>query len=162
MDLSAIKPVKGSAEVFVITKGDTPKPENVFLKNGFLAESYNTETPMMVQGIAGSVERKKVAITRGPNTGKELMREFYDGDVKTVVTLLRDAARELEIGVSIRVIPETFATGAKKGEPNGKCTVHYLGKEAKRKRTAITSNGVPEDLDDETDENDDESNGTSE
>ncbi len=152
-----IKPVASNKSVFAITRGDEPKPENVFLTQGYLATSYESDTPQMVSGIAGTVATVMQEVKRGPNKGKSMKRDEYTGDVKKVVAMLREAARELEIGVSIRVIPETFASGAKKGEPNGKCTVHFLGKDAKRRRevpseTAGLESAIPLDDDDDDDD----------
>lgn len=133
MDLNSLAPKPTQAPVR--TRQGKHSGPNPFLDQNWLADSYQNGRWDEVT-VPGTVEQYEQRNRDGELTGKMATR--YTGDALTVVTMLRQAADLLEIGVSI-VAEQTSKT---------KVTVKYRGQARKQYNRGETedSNFPPNDL----------------
>jgi len=106
---------------------------NLFLNNGWLLDSYNNgrTDEIIVDG-----EWVEDTIKKGEKKGQPVMR--LTGDAAEVVRQLREAATELNIGVTIKDYP---VLNRNNKEVKGKVLIKYLGINRKAPRGS-RSNGA--------------------
>lgn len=140
IDITKLAPVKGEGMAPRSVHRERTEQPNPFLDNGWLKESYDTNTDYQVT-VDGTWEESKVL--KGPRKGEPMER--LTGEAADVTLMLRNAANRLGIGVSIQYSIPTYKSGKNKGEEiAGKVTVHYLGKERKRPRKTGAQPAVPQ------------------
>lgn len=123
LDISALAPKPG--------QGMTPRRAtrtsgpNPVLDNGWLQESYDTGQDYEVGPLSGKVV--EYTITKGENKGET--GEKLTGDAADAVTMIRQAAGKLGLGVSVEVVPAANGRGK---EIPGQYMVKYLAKNRKQ------------------------------
>ncbi len=129
MDFSQFtpKPV-ADPSVFNRQAGRKSSEENPFLTQKWLEMSWEQDKGFEIPGLTGEMS-PTTTIRQGPKKGQVVNRPSYTGQIADFERMARRAAAELEIGVSIRVIPEVYASGAKKGQPKGTFTLFYRAQE---------------------------------
>ncbi len=150
MDFSQFAPKPVSDEsVFERQSGRRTAEDNPFLTQKWLETSWMEHKGFEIPGLTGEMS-PTTTIRQGPKKGQVVNRPSYTGQVAELERLARRAAAELEIGVSIRVIPETYASGAKKGQPKGTFTLFYRAQE-RRSYTRKSEASTDATIDDVTD-----------
>lgn len=119
LDLSALAPTPGNG-LSRKARGKTAGP-NPFLEQGLLFKSYEEGQDYWVGPFAGAQE--DYVIQRGDKTGQTGQR--WTGEVAEVISLIRRASNELQIGVAIDVQPT---------KRKGQYMIGYLGKQRKQRR----------------------------
>jgi hypothetical protein len=150
MDFSQFtpKPVADTS-VFNRQTGRKAKEDNPFLTAKWLEMSWEQDKGFELSGLTGEMS-PTTTIRQGPKKGEVVKRPSYTGQIANFERLARRAAAELEVGVSIRIIPEVYASGAKKGQPKGTFTLFYRAQE-RRSYTRKQTESVAEPVDDVTD-----------
>lgn len=116
-------PVKGEGLPGQDRMSGQPNP---FLDEGWLETSYDEGEDHVTGPYTGDVEVYQISEGK-KNAGMNAKR--YQGDLKVVINMIREAANKLDIGVTIRVVPAVNGNGK---VVKGQWMVHYQGKERKR------------------------------
>lgn len=123
MDFNALTPVV--AEFPTRTRNRGTAGPNPFITNGWLKGSYDRNEAQSVT-VPGAYE--EYVSKKGASAGET--RQRLTGDAAQIVSLLRAAADELNIGVSIDVAQAMNG----KREVKGQMTITYLGHKRKAPR----------------------------
>jgi hypothetical protein len=127
LDFTTLTPREGTGIVRV-RRGRTGEP-NPFLDEDFghLGTSYETGQDFEVGPVGGQLV--EYTVTKGAHAGE--LSTKWTGDVVKVVGLIRDAAAELGMGVSMDIVPAVNGRGK---ELTGQAIVKYLAKERRQYR----------------------------
>lgn len=117
MDLSTLAPTESQWTPAARGRKAQDKGPNPFVTNGWLKQTYETGKAQSVT-VEGYWEEKD----RKTRAGEDVTRKFLRGDAEEIVKLLRAAANELKIGVTLNVVP---------ARKRGFVTVHFLGQKRK-------------------------------
>lgn len=123
LDISALTPKPGQG--MTPRRATRTKGPNPFLDEGWLQASYDSGQDYEVGPLSGKVVEYE--ITKGEHKGET--GEKLTGDAADAVTLIRQAAAKLGLGVAVEVVPATTARGK---EIAGQYIVKYLAKNRKQ------------------------------